>query len=577
MNPIAAPAASTADPFTAEILRSYLVSTVREMVITTTRTAFSTCFCHGEDFTCGIFDASGRMVAQDQGVGVHAGGLEGAIASVMRRADGDLQPGDVYLNNDPYDGGTHQADVCVVRPIFSDGRLLGFAANRGHWSDIGGMAPGGWSGEARDIVQEALLLPSVRLYRAGVIERDICEVVLRNVRLTEQCWGDLQAQIASNVSAERRVRALVDRYGPTGFEAASDAAVAYSRRRFLAALEVIPDGVGFGTDALEDDARGNGPFHIRVAIRKTAEGIQADFTGTHAQIPAPINCSYACARAAVIGSVIAVIDPGVPLNAGVTALIDVIAPRGSMVNPVYPAPCFGTTADPADRTMETALRALGELAPDRIIAGSYSSGQNVTAGSVDAAGNEVSWYSYQSGGTGAWLGGDGNNAEWHLMANSKNESMEVWETRYPVRFEWYRLLEGSGGAGRWRGGLGTERALSVLAPTTISAISDHHRSGARGLSGGHEGSPNGFSLVRGGVRRTVQEWFDIPSPSKFSNLQLLAGDIFVTTQGGGGGCGDPNERDPDAIAADIRAGYVMPASPARTVVDARFVSASERS
>lgn len=556
MNPATLTTDPRTDPFTAEILRSYLVSTVREMVITTTRTAFSTCFCHGEDFTCGLFDASGRMVAQDQGVGVHAGGLEGATASVMRRAGDDLRPGDVYLNNDPYDGGTHQADVCVVRPIFVDDALLGFAANRGHWSDVGGMAPGGWSGEARDIVQEALLLPSVRLYRAGELERDIRELILRNVRLTEQCWGDLQAQIASNIAAERRVHGLVERYGVAGFEAACDAAVAYSRRRFLSALDVIPDGVGTGTDVLEDDARGGGPFPITVALRKHPDGIVADFTGTHAQVPAPINCSYACARAAVIGSVIAVIDPGIPLNAGVTGLIDVVAPEGSMVNPVYPAPCFGTTADPADRTMETVLRALGELVPEQIIAGSYSSGQNVTAGSVDADGSEVSWYSYQSGGTGAWAQGDGNNGEWHLMANSKNESMEAWETRYPVRFEWYRLVDGSGGAGRCRGGLGTERALRVLAPTTISAISDHHRTGARGVDGGREGAPNGFAVVRDGVRRSVQDWFDLPSPSKFSNLPLDTGDVFVTTQGGGGGYGDPRERPSAAIAADVSAGYV---------------------
>jgi N-methylhydantoinase B len=555
MNAITAAGEPRTNPFTAEILRSYLVSTVREMVITTTRTAFSTCFCHGEDFTCGLFDASGRMVAQDQGVGVHAGGLEGAIASVLRRADGDIRPGDVYLNNDPYDGGTHQADVCAVRPIFAGGELVGFAANRGHWSDVGGMAPGGWSGEARDIVQEALLLPSVRLYRAGVLERDIRELIMRNVRLTEQCWGDLQAQIASNIAAERRVQSLVERYGIAGFETACDAAVEYSRRRFLAALEAIPDGTGTGRDVLEDDARGNGPFQIAVSIRKHSGGVEADFTGTHEQIPAPINCSYACARAAVIGSVIAVTDPGIPLNAGVTGLIDVIAPEGSMVNPVYPAPCFGTTADPADRTMETVLRALGELAPDRIIAGSYSTGQNVTAGSVDADGSEVSWYSYQSGGTGAWAGGDGNNGEWHLMANSKNESMEAWETRYPVRFEWYRLVDDSGGAGRWRGGLGTERALRVLAPTTISAISDHHRTGARGVDGGREGAPNGFAVVRDGVRRTVQEWFGLASPSKFSNLELATGDVFVTTQGGGGGYGDPSQRDAEALAADARSGY----------------------
>lgn len=545
-----------AEGFTVEILRSYLVSTVREMVLTTTRTAYSTCFCHGEDFTCGLFDASGRMIAQDQGVGVHAGGLEGAIASVIDRlGDEEVREGDVFLQNDPYDGGTHQADVTAVRPVFVQGRHLGWAANRGHWSDIGGMAPGGWSGEATDIVQEALLLPSVRLYDAGVLNRDIHQLVIRNVRIPEQCWGDLQAQVASNIAAERRIAALVDRYGFEGFEQAADAAVAYSRRRFLAALERLPDGTVHGKDFLEDDSAGNGPFEIRVKLTKSADGVVADFTGTHPQIPAPINCSYACTRAAVIGSLIAVTDPDIPLNAGVTSLIELIAPPGSMVNPVYPAPCFGTTADPADRTAEVLMTALGELAPERIIAGSYSSGQNVTAGGV-AAGSEFSWYSYQSGGTGASARGDGNSAEWHLMANSKNESMEAWETRYPVEFVTYELRDDSGGPGRFRGGLGTERSLKVTQDTTISAISDHHWTGARGLEGGGEGEPNGFAIIRDGERRSVQEWFKTSSPSKFSNLPLNRGDIFVTSQGGGGGYGDPIERDRAAVEADLRAGYI---------------------
>ena len=543
------------DPFTAEILRSYLVSTVREMVATTTRTAYSTCLCHGEDFTCGLFDATGRMIAQDQGVPVHAGALCDAMSNIIETA-GVIHEGDVFVHNDPYNGGTHQADVLVCRPIFANGRLLGFAGNRGHWTDVGGMAPGGWSGGAEDVVQEGLIIPAVRLMSRGTINQDIKAFLLRNVRLASQLWGDIQAQIASDLIAERRILELVDRYGINGYFAAVETALTYSRRRFLSGLETISDGVVEASDFIEDDGRGHGPFTIRVRLTKHQDGVIVDFTGTDQQVLAPINCTLAGTKAAVIVSLVAVIDPDIPLNAGVVDVIDVVAPSGSLVNPHYPAPVFGTTADPADRVAETMLRALAQLVPDRVPAGSYMTGNNVTGSGVAEDRSQFLWYSYQSGGCGARPSLDGNSAEWHIMANSKNESMEVWERRYPVEFLAYRLVEDSGGAGCWRGGLGTERRIRLLKDTRLSGISDHHATGAHGVAGGQSGLPNGFAVERNGVRHSLQELYDLPSPSKFSNLSLHTGDVFVTTQGGGGGYGDPRSRDPANIQADLRAGYI---------------------
>jgi N-methylhydantoinase B len=543
------------DPFTAEILRSFLFSTVREMVVTTSRTAYSTCFAHGEDFTCALFDSSGRMIAQDQGVPVHAGSLEDAVRHVIEEA-GAVHEGDVFVHNDPYNGGTHQADGLVCRPVFSGGRLLGFAANRGHWTDVGGMAPGGWSGAAEDVVQEGLTIPVVRLVREGVVDDDIRRLILRNVRLSTQLWGDVQAQIASNIVAERRVRSLVERFGLDGYETAVETSLAYSRRRFIAALEALADGDGEASDFLEDDGRSGGPFTIRVRVSKRADGVVADFSGTDPQASAPINCTLACTKAAVLAVVVALTDPELPLNAGVTESIQVIAPPGSLVNPRYPAPTFGATADPVDRVSEALLEALEPLAPERIRAGSYATGNNVTGGGTTPGGQQFLWYSYQSGGCGAVLGRDGNAAEWHLMGNSKNESMEVWETRHPVEFLGYELIADSGGPGRWRGGLGTERRLRLLAGTRLSAISDHHFTGARGVAGGRDGLPNGFFVERDGVRRSIQDVFALASPSKFSNLELRPGDVFVSVQGGGGGFGDPEERDPEGLARDLEEGYV---------------------
>jgi N-methylhydantoinase B len=549
----------TVDQFTAEILRSYLVGTVREMVVTTTRTAYSTCFAHGEDFTCALFDADGVMIAQDQGVPVHAGSLGDAVTQILAAA-GEVQEGDVFIHNDPYNGGTHQADGLVCRPLFADGALLGFAANRGHWMDVGGMAPGGWSGAALDVVQEGLTLPVVRLVKAGEVVHDVRSMLLRNVRMADQLWGDIQAQIASNIVAERRVRSLVERHGRSGYLAAVGYALEYTRRRFSATLAGVRDGEAYAEDFIEDDGRGQERLKICARVVKKHGRVTVDFAGSAPQVAAPVNCTLACTRSAVTAAIVAVTDPALPLNAGVTECIEVLAPEGSIVNPVYPAPTFGATADPVDRVCETVLAALAQLTVDRVPAGSYATGNNVTGGGDAPAGGQFLWYSYQSGGCGARPDRDGNSAEWHLMANSKNESMEAWESRYPVRFLGYRLVEDSGGAGRWRGGLGTERRLELQAETRLAGISDHHLTGAAGVHGGGTGLPNGFAVERDGTRRTLQEAYGLTSPSKFANLMLRAGDVFVSTQGGGGGYGDPAERDREAVHLDVARGYVTPAA-----------------
>jgi N-methylhydantoinase B/oxoprolinase/acetone carboxylase alpha subunit len=543
------------DAFTIEVLRSYLLSTVREMAIATTRTAYSTCFAQGEDFTCGLFDATGRMIAQDQGVPVHAGALEDAVQHI-RSVAGVISEGDVFIHNDPYNGGTHQADGLVCRPIYAEGALRGFAVNRGHWTDMGGMAPGGWSGAAEDVFQEALIVPAIRLFSAGEVVDDVKSMLLRNVRLPRQLWGDIQSQIAAAVIAERRIGELIRRYGLVALKDAMEAAVVYSRRRFLAGLRAIPDGVVEAQDVIEDNARGDGPFTIRVRVTKRPDGVTVDFTGTDPQAASPINSTLACTKAGVIAPLIAITDPETPLNAGVTSLIEIIAPSGTLVHPTSPAPTFGATADPSDRVAETVLRALALLAPERVIAGSYSTGNNVTGGSIESSGKTALWYSYQSGGCGARHGHDGNSAEWHLMSNSKNESMEVWETRYPIEFLEYALIQDSGGPGRWRGGLGTIRRSRITAPTRLSGISDHHFNGAHGLAGGKPGLPNGFRLERHGEKHSLQEVYGLLSPSKFANLPLKSGDVFVSIQGGGGGYGDPTSREAAAIAVDLREGYV---------------------
>jgi N-methylhydantoinase B/oxoprolinase/acetone carboxylase alpha subunit len=543
------------DPFTAEIIRNYLLSTVREMYQTTIRTAYSTCFSEGEDFTCALFDVEGRMIAQAYGIPGHSGALSDPVRTILSRYD-EFNEGDVFLFNDPFDGGSHQADVVVCRPTFFDGRLLGFAVNQGHWVDVGGMAPGGWSGTATHVVQEALIIPPVRLYFRGKLNSDVREFILRNVRLPKQCWGDLEAQIASNVVAEQRLRALAETYGEASLLKGMELALDYSKRRFLQKLTELPDGEYQGEEVLEDDGHGGGPYHIRVTMLKSPEGVTVDYAGTDSQVRGPINLSFTFTKAAAYSSVIAVVDPDVPLNTGVMELIDVRAPTGSLLNPEYPAPVF-CCADPINKASEAVLKAASQMAPDRVSAGTYCTGNNVTGSGHDPeTREEFLWYIFESGGCGARKAKDGNSVEWHLIANCKNESMEIWETRYPVLFEGYGMVTDSAGPGRFRGGLGAKRSLRFLADTDVTGCADRHQVPPWGLFGGRPGLPNRFSVTRNGEEHRLQDLFALKSPSKFYAVPLQTGDIFHVMQGGGGGYGDPLDRDVELVAADVRDGYV---------------------
>lgn len=551
--------AANVDPFTAEIMRNYLLSTVKEMVSTTVRTAYSTCFSEGEDFTCGLFDRHGNMIAQGAGINVHAGGLSLLVRHFLDKF-GAFEPGDVVIHNDPYTGATHQADGAIFRPMFHGKDLLGFSVNRGHWTDVGGMAPGGWAGTARHVVQEALRIPATKLYRAGVLNVEIREMIEHNIRFARQWWGDVQAQIASNITAERRLQAMVRKYGLGVVLGSFDLVIDYSRRRFLKAMGSMPNiSVSASDIYMEDDGFGGGPYRVQVTITKSPDKIVVDYTGTDSQALSTVNCSKGVALAATYAPLIAVLDADVPLNQGVVDLIEYRAPEGTLVNPVYPAPCFASTADPGDRISEIMLLALAKLLPERVIAGSYATGNNLTAGGYDAAqGGDFVWYIFESGGCGARASKDGNSAEWHLMSNCKNESMEVWEQRYPVRFQRYELVPDSGGAGEWRGGLGVTRELEIMLPTVLTAIADRHVVAPPGLFGGKPGMVNRFSLIRDGHDRTFSEWFGFPSPSKFSNVPTDVGDVLTVTQGGGGGYGDPLKRAPAQVAADVLEDYVSP-------------------
>jgi N-methylhydantoinase B/oxoprolinase/acetone carboxylase alpha subunit len=557
VGPVGKNKARSLSPFTAEIIRSYLISTVREMVEATVRTAYSTCFSEGLDFSCALFDRRARMIAQEYGLPVHSGALLDAMETIVS-SYGSFQEGDVVVHNDPYTGGTHQMDVVIARPVFFERKMLGFAVNRGHWTDVGGMSPGGWSGTVRHVIQEALIIPPVKLYKAGVLDREIRDFILKNIRVPKQCWGDLQAQIASDILAERRMRELARKYGLETVLEGMEEALRYSRRRFTRALEEqLPNGTWEGTEYQEDDGHGGGPYKVHVTLTKQGHRVLVDFAGTDPQVRGPVNCSFVSTKAACYSAIVAVVDPDVPFNSGFLELIEVKAPVGCLVHAVYPAPVLAGPADPGNKVYEAVLKSIGQIAPGRITGGSYCTANNCVGSGVEPESDEdFLWYIFESGGCGARATKDGLSAMWHTMSNCKNQSMEIWETRYPLRFEKYEMVTDSGGPGKHRGGLGTRRQMRLLLPTYVSAIADRHQIPPWGLAGGKPGMPNKFSLIREGKEWDFPRLFGTRSPAKFSLVPLKADDVYCVTQGGGGGYGDPLERDLRPVEWDILNGYV---------------------
>ena len=552
---VAEPKRSRIDPFTAAIMRSYLISTVQEMMETTIRAAYSTCFSEGLDFTCAFFDSQARMIAQAYGNPVHSGALFDPVKTLLNTFD-TFQEGDVIAFNDPYNGGSHQADVVVARPIFLERKLMGFGVNRGHWVDVGGMSPGGWSGTVRHVIQEALIIPPVKLYKAGVLDREIKDFILKNVRIPKQCWGDIQAQISSNITAERRLRELAQKYGIGAVLEGMDQAIKYSKRRFTAKLGELPDGQWEGEDYIEDDGHGGGPYTVHVTLKKEGQKVLLDFEGTDPQVRGPVNCTYTETKAGSYTALVDIVDPSVPMNSGLIEAIEVKAPLASMVNPVYPAPVFATTSDPINRVYEAVLKAIAQWLPERVMAGSYATMNDCTASGEDPeTGEEFIWYHFGPGGIGARATKDGRDVDTDALDNTKAESMELWETRFPVQFERFAMVPDSGGPGKNRGGMGVSRQLRILAPTTLTACSDRHEIPPWGLFGGEEGFPNKFSVIRNGEEKDFTSLYGT-SRAKFSNLPLQVGDIFDVSSAGGGGYGDPLERDIERVEWDVLNGYI---------------------
>jgi N-methylhydantoinase B/oxoprolinase/acetone carboxylase alpha subunit len=549
------------DAVLARVLARAFSSICAEMGHATIRTAVSAVFVEGRDFSCALLDPRAELVAAANFDPSHLSAMPlTAEYALMELGHEELREGDVIVVNDPYRGGGHLTDIAVLRPVFAGGELLGLAMNRGHHIDVGGMAVAGFPGTARSIFQEGLRIPPVKWFEGGVERRQVMDLILLNVRFPQAQLGDFQAQLASCVAAEQRMRALVDRYGLETTRAAMQEAKDHSERLMRHAIAAIPDGAYRFADLVDDDGVGGGPYRIAVELRVEGDDATIDFAGTSAQAEGPINSSYGNTVGSCFNAFLHAFGAGIDFNGGCFKPIRFAVPRGSFLNPVPPAPVFGGVTEVSIRVIDAISGALAQAVPGSVAAASYGTCLNVAGGGFDAVrGRDFGFYFFQEGGWGATAWRDGWTSVPNPTSNFNDFPVEVLEEELPLRCLEVALHEGSGGAGRYRGGLGTRRAYELLADgCELNALGERFTVAPYGLAGGAAGRPNALLHARAGEQalRPFAEAFAIRSPSKFAALPLRRGDRFALVTGGGGGYGDPLARPPADVAADVGDGLV---------------------
>ena len=532
------------DPVTLEILRNRLEGIAEEMGQVLIRGAYSPNIKERQDCSTALFDADGRMIAQAEHIPVHLGAMPEAVAAVRGH---DPEPGEAYILNDPFAGGTHLPDVTVVSTIAPAGEIIGYAVTRAHHADVGGGTPGSMPAGATEIFQEGLRIPGARIVADGEIDEELLEFVLANVRNPAERRADLRAQLAANDRGGRRIGELIDEYGRDRLADAFDAVIDYSRRRIEAEIADVPDGTYEATDVLEGDGVSDGDIPIVATVTVDGTSVAVDFAGTAAQVPGNMNAPLSVATSAVYFVVRAVTDPEIQPNHGCYDPVEVTAPDGSLLNPTPPAAVVGGNVETSQRVTDVVLSAFAEALRGSVPAQGQGTMNNTIIGSQrdggDREADSFTYYETVGGGDGGSPEGDGMDGVQVGMTNTLNTPIEALETEYPLTIDRYALRSGSGGDGRYRGGLGIERSVTVETDAVVSLLTERRRNAPQGAAGGAPGA-TGENLIDGD-----------PVAAK-TTVEVDAGTTITVRTPGGGGYGDPDERAAAARARDRRDGKI---------------------
>ena len=556
------------DSVTMSVIGDQLVQIAQEMGTHMMRAAYSPIFSESRDFSCALFDAKGRMIAQGRFNPAHLGAIGETVRCVLDEIGIDsFEPGDVVLHNDPFRGGCHMPEHMLLRPVFRGGRLVAFAATIGHMAEIGAVTIGSFASTATEVYQEGLRLPPVKLVRGGEPAGDIWKIILSNHRTPRSTWGDLHAMIGSLHLAERRLQALLDRYGKRLALDVWDELLAHGERLMRRRIEAIPDGEYRFEDVMEGDGHTRDAVTMRVTVVVRGDHAIVDYTGSDPQARGPVNATYGVTVSATCNAFLQVSGSEIPRNAGAYGCVKTIAPPGSVVNVRFPGPSVGGNTETQPKLVGMLLGAFAQAMPDKVMAAEGVTSCNFLFGGTDPkTGEPYAHYHFEASGWGGRLDADGNSAQNHIHGNCRNTPIEVFETRFPFRTIGYGLVPDSGGPGRRRGGLAVRRDLEVLAPeVTVSALMDRVERGAWGLFDGLPGRCAALLVRRAGDDRfrDFTEAFGTVSPSKLSGVVLRAGDVVRIESAGGGGFGDPFERESDRVLRDVLDGLVSPGEAAR--------------
>jgi len=535
----------TVDPILLEVINNALTAIGDEMGNTMKRTARSITARIG-DFSTVLVDARGRVIAQGQGAGFHLGYIRGVMPALLAKFAGKLRPGDILASNDPYGGLSHLPDIVLLAPIFWRGTMVGFSTLVTHHSDIGGRFPGGQSTVCAEIYEEGLRLPCVKLYEEGRANEALFEVIAGNVRTPDDVIGDLEGQAAACRRGIRGVQELIDKHGLARFEAAVEQLHRFSERVVRGAIAKIPDGEYGWDEHFEEDGVGGPGIKLKLCLKVRGDSIIVDFTGSDPQVRSAINVPYSLTCSAAYICLRGVLAADAPANDGLFEAVEVVAPKGSVLNPNFPA-AIGGRGMMLWRICDMMFGALAKAMPERIFAageGGISSLTYAYSGAEPGASPVLTdWY---GGGWGARPTKDGIDGVNSLLSGNGGSSVPVerLEVEFPILMEAYGLMPDTGGAGKYRGCLSVYRTYRFLKPGRALIRTCRTTTVPYGLGGGADGTPFRVMLERGGVQT------DLP-PQMFVDAQVGSEDAIMHLLPGGGGCGNPLERDPEAVLNDV--------------------------
>ena len=534
------------DPITRELVKNALATVADNMVVTVVRTARSQVVKQSMDFSTAICDPQGEMVTQGLSLPMHLGAIMPALGGVLKAYGDDVQPGDIFINNDPYEGASHLPDIFLFKPVFAGDVHLGFLCVIAHHTDIGGRVAGGNACDNTEIYQEGLRIPPLKLFEGGKSNHAIFRLIQQNVRVPDKVMGDLWAQIAALYGGDRELLKLVQEHGVEELRGYMDELVDYSERLTRAEISALPQGEVEYTDYIDDDGLDPGPIRIHLKLSFKGDEVVADFTGTSPQAKGSINPNFAFTQSCVYAAIRCLLSPELPNNAGYFRPIKVYAPEGCFVNPVHPAPVAARGLG-GFRVLQTVFGALAKLNPDRI-PGCWGGGELgiSIAGYYPDRKPFVFLEFHNVSGTGGGPDDDGVDGGPVPVVNLANTPIELMEAEQPFLVEEYGFLPDTGGPGKYRGALGMSRQYRILADDAMVQVrSDRRVHQAPGIWGGQPGRRSYAYLNPDNENELL--------PSKWLR-ELKQGDVVRVELAGAGGYGNPLERDPEAVARDVRQG-----------------------